>query len=87
MSDHQLPARPALLTVAEAAACAGVARQTVYGWLARGRLRPVPTDDGDRVCAADLADFLAARRAAGAAGVRVETVLAWSHESAADAGA
>jgi excisionase family DNA binding protein len=75
------------LTAAEAAGVAGVHRYTVYHWIARGRLRTLPSDDGAfRVAADDLARLLAARRAAAAAGVRLGTILRWTGEGAAEAG-
>jgi excisionase family DNA binding protein len=74
----------AWLTVGEVARAAGVHRYTVYGWIARGRLQPLPTDDGTyRIAAPDLARLLATRRAAATAGVRVATLLHWAEESPA----
>jgi excisionase family DNA binding protein len=69
------------LTVEEAARVAGVSRQAVYGWIGRGRLQPVPTDDGVRIDADDLSRLLAARRAAANVGVGVATVLRWAEEA------
>jgi excisionase family DNA binding protein len=77
------PATPsrASHTVEEAARKAGVSRQAVYAWIERGRLQPVPTDDGVRIDAADLARLLAARQAAAAAGVGIATLLRWAAEA------
>jgi excisionase family DNA binding protein len=86
VSDGRAAPR-AWLTVDEGARAAAVSRQTVYAWIARGRLRALPSDDGAlRVAADDLARLLAARRAAAAAGVRLDTVLQWAEEAAAEAG-
>src|SRR5204862_80517 len=75
----------AWLTAEEAARAAGVSCQTVYVWIARGRLHPIPSDDGQvRIAGDDLAGCLATRRIAATVGVRVDTLLGWA--AAADAG-
>jgi excisionase family DNA binding protein len=66
------------LSVAVAARLAGVHRDTIYAWIARGRLQALPGDDGYRIAAADLVRLLAARRAATATGVRLGTLLRWT---------
>ncbi|MEA2512191.1 MAG: Helix-turn-helix domain [Thermomicrobiales bacterium] len=74
------------LTVAEAARIAGVHRYTVYDWFGRGRLQPLRCDDGTyRIAVADLDRYLATRRAAAAAGVRLHTLLRWTDEADAAA--
>ena len=75
----------AWLTAEEAARAAGVSRQTVYVWIGRGWLHPLPSDDGQvRIAGAELAGCLATRRTAAAVGVRVGTLRGWA--AAADAG-
>jgi excisionase family DNA binding protein len=71
------------VTVEGAARAAGVHRYTVYTWIERGWLSAVLTDDGYLIGAADLARYLAARRAAARVGVRVGTLLRWAEEAAA----
>ncbi|HEY7030277.1 MAG TPA: helix-turn-helix domain-containing protein [Thermomicrobiales bacterium] len=84
MPDERMVDGRAWLTVGEAARVAGVHRYTVYGWITRGRLKMLPTDDGThRIAAADLERLLAARRAAAAVGVRVDTLLHWGDEGPA----
>ena len=61
------------LTVAEAAAVAGVSRQAVYGWAARGRLALAPTDGG-RIAAGELSRLLAVRRVADRTGLAQRTL-------------
>jgi excisionase family DNA binding protein len=61
-----------------AARLVGVHRDTVYAWIARGRLQALPGDEGYRIAAADLARLLAARRTATATGVRLGTLLRWT---------
>jgi hypothetical protein len=73
------------LTIEEVARVAGVSRQAVHGWIGRGRLRPVPTADGDRIDADDLFRFLAVRRAAAVAGVGMDTLLRWAAGASAGA--
>jgi DNA-binding transcriptional MerR regulator len=69
------PTGPASLTISEFATRAGVSRQAVHGWIARGRLRATWTDDGIRVDAAEAMRYLAARRAAESVGISVDTLL------------
>jgi len=78
----------AWLTAEEAARAAGVSRQTVYVWIGRGRLRPLPGDDGRvRIAGADLAGCLATRRTAAAVGVRVGTLRGWAGDGTTSEGA
>jgi excisionase family DNA binding protein len=84
MRDESRPADRSAFTVGEAAKAAGVSRQTVYDWIARGHLWPLLTDDGYRIDADELARLLAARRAAGAAGVSLGTVLRWAADATAE---
>jgi predicted site-specific integrase-resolvase len=57
----------------------------MYVWIARGRLHPIPSDDGHvRIAADDLARYLTTRQTATTVGVRVDTLLGWA--AAADAG-
>lgn len=82
MNDRRNSGNGRWLTVAEAAAVAGVSVQAVHGWIARGALEEAWTDDGHRrVDAAALGELLALRRAAGGAGIRLETLRRWVDES------
>lgn len=73
------------LSVREAAAVAGVSRQSVHRWIAQGRVSAVAGDDGYRVDSAELTDFLVLRRAAYLAGVTVSTLETWTGDAGATA--
>jgi hypothetical protein len=80
--DASRPAQSGPLSVSEAAAMAGVTRQAVHAWIARGHLTVVPSADlsGIWLEATTVARFLAARHAARTVGVRIETVRQWQLE-------
>jgi len=67
------------IPVSEAAVVAGVTRQAVHAWIARGHLTAVQSADSRDywIDADDFAQFLATRQAAHTVGVRVETVRHW----------
>jgi hypothetical protein len=65
------------LTVAEAAARAGVTRQAIHKWIAYGRLQPRLSDHGYLLDGGELARFLAVREASSEVGVKVDTLQHW----------
>jgi excisionase family DNA binding protein len=73
------------VSVKEAAALAKVSLQTVHNWMAQGRLQPLRTADGYRVDLEELAQLLAMRRAAAAAGITLDTLKQWADETSATA--
>jgi excisionase family DNA binding protein len=80
MSEMRAPAGRDWMSVQEAAALAGVSRQTIHNWMALGRLRPLVTDDGYRINAGELEHFLAMRQAASRAGIKLDTLQQWTSE-------
>ena len=82
MQGDQANRAPGWVTVKEAAALARVSRQTVHLWIAHGRVKAVPTDDGDlRLDTEEFDRFLTMRRAASVAGVRLETLRHWMDQT------
>jgi hypothetical protein len=67
------------IPVSEAANVAGVTRQAVHAWIARGHLTAVQcADSKDYWIDADgVTQFLATRQAAHTVGVRIETIRQW----------
>jgi excisionase family DNA binding protein len=69
------------LSVREAAETAGVCHQTIRNWIWWGRLQPLPDDDGYRINATELSEFLAARRVAASVGIAVTTLMQWAEST------
>jgi predicted site-specific integrase-resolvase len=79
----------AWLSVEDAAHVAGVSRQALYGWIERGRVRIVLTEEGYRVAARDVTRECALRRTAAQVGISQRTLRQWlasTDEDAAGAG-
>jgi excisionase family DNA binding protein len=73
-------------TVAEAAARAGVSRQTVHDWIRRGHLTAIRTDDeAIRVSGAALDRMVDLRKVAASSHLRLETMRQWTEGAADDA--
>ena len=85
MQDNEVRTTNGQVSVKEAAALAKVSLQTVHNWLTQGRLHPIRTDEGCRIDLEELAQFLAMRRAAAAAGITIDTLQQWTNETSASA--
>ena len=85
MQDNRPTESNGQVSVKEAAALAKVSLQTVHNWMAHGRLHPLRTADDYRVDLEELAQLLAMRRAAAAAGISLDTLRQWTDESSGTA--
>ena len=82
LDDRESPNR-GWMSVREAAALAGVTGQTIYNWIAQGRLHPLQTDHGHQIDCEEFGRFLAVRRAAAATGITLDTLRHWTGEASA----
>lgn len=70
-----------LVSVKDAAALAGVSRQTVHNWIAHQRVKPFQTDHGSRLDIDGLHQFLSMRRAASEVGIKLDTLRQWTDDT------
>jgi hypothetical protein len=86
--EGDIPMTERWLSISDAATLAGVSRQAVHGWIARGHLTIVRSDDasGSWLDATRFTQFLAERAVAVTKGVRIETVRHWQVDGDPEAG-
>ncbi|HEY7029890.1 MAG TPA: helix-turn-helix domain-containing protein [Thermomicrobiales bacterium] len=77
MNQGAHPPHPRELSVGDAAASAGVSRQTIYSWIRRGYFAAECVDGCYRIDATEFERLRAIREAAAAAGVRIRTARRW----------